>query len=118
MLNEKGDTTICFSIEKGKYLLKQVYRVKECDTLYSICETQKVLSDSMILEQKSNIEYYKKIVANKNVLLSSKDAEIDMLEAKVKTEQKNVRKEKVYKWLTVGVSACVTGLMAYLLMVK
>jgi hypothetical protein len=33
VLNKK-DTTICFSLNQGRYLLKQVYRVQEFDTLY------------------------------------------------------------------------------------
>lgn len=118
VLNENSDTTICFSINQGKYLLKQVYKLKECDTLYSICNQQLLLSDSVIANQKINIDSYKKIVSNQYILISSKDAEIDMLDEKIKEEKKNVRKQKVYRWLTFGVSVCVTTLMAYLLVVK
>ena len=119
-LNEKKDTTITFSLNQGKYLLKEHYRANECDTLRSVCEKQKSLKDSTIKELKANIVDYKatilndqKIKANDNHVVYLKDNQIQGLKTELDTANKAIRWQKFYKWLAIGVGGAVSGYLGY-----
>lgn len=112
VLNKK-DTTICFNLNQGRYLLKQVYRVKECDTLYAICEAQKLKKDSIIKEQQANVNDLKKVILNQNTLIGINVNLISSLEQKIFDAQSDTRKQKVYKWLAIAGGSVLSGFMAY-----
>jgi hypothetical protein len=118
ILNEKGDTTICFTIGQGKYLLGEHYKLQECQALLNVCESQLILTDSVTKNQQLNIGGYKNVISNQSILLSSQATEIKTLEGNVEQEQKNVRTQKVYKWITAGCGVAVTILMGYLYLTK
>lgn len=118
ILTEKGDTAICFSVNKGKYILGEHYKLQECQALLSVCETQKMLLDSVITNKQLNIDGCKQVIYNQSVLLSNGQIQIKTLENEIKIEQKNTRKQIVYKWLTTGCGVAVTVLMGYLLLAK
>jgi hypothetical protein len=112
VLNKK-DTTICFSLNQGRYLLKQVYKVKECDTLYAICEAQKNLNDSILQKQKTNIDALKKIILNKNTVIAINENLISSLEQKISDAEKDTRTQKVYKWLAITGGAVLSTFVTY-----
>jgi hypothetical protein len=113
MLNEKKDTTICFTLTQGKYLLKQTYKVKECDTLRKICEEQRLECDSINKGNELIIKDYKGIMENQNGLLKLKQYEVDKLKVDLKLANKEVRKQKVYKWIAIGTTALATSYLGY-----
>ncbi len=112
VLNKK-DTTICFNLNQGRYLLKQVYRVKECDTLYAICEAQKLKKDSIIKEQQANVNDLKKVILNQNTLIGINVNLISSLEQKISDSQKDTRKQKLYKWLAIAGGSILSGFITY-----
>lgn len=118
ILNERGDTTICFTIGQSKYLLGEHYKLQECQALLNVCESQLILTDSVTKNQQLNIGGYKNVISNQSILLSSQATEIKTLEGNVEQEQKNVRTQKVYKWITAGCGVAVTILMGYLYLTK
>jgi endoglucanase Acf2 len=113
VLNEKNDTTICFSLAKGKYLLKQTYKVAECDTLRKICEVQRLMSDSVILEQSSNIADYKIVIDNQKNMLWMKDNQIDNLKLELEGEKRATKLQKVYKWVAIIGGGALSGYLGY-----
>jgi hypothetical protein len=117
VLNKK-DTTICFNLNQGKYLLKQVYRVKECDTLYAICEAQKLKKDSIINEQQANVNALKKVILNQNTIISIDGDLINSLERKISDAEKDTRTQKVYKWLAITGGAVLSTFVTYKYLTK
>jgi hypothetical protein len=117
VLNKK-DTTICFSINQAKYLLKEQYKLQECQALLNICETQKTLLDSVIANQRLNANNLKSVIFNQKTLISYKDLEITSCNDKIAYEQKKVRKQKVYKWLAIGGGCLLSGYLGYKYLTK
>lgn len=118
MLNDKGDTTICFSVSQGKFLLKQVVARKECDTLLSTCETQLVYCDS-VTESNKRIQ-----IVISEMMKKEREADslyifrIKSLEIDVEKEKKKVVKQKFYKTISIIAGGVTTGFMTYLWMTK
>ncbi len=94
-------------------MLKQVYKVKECDTLYAICEAQKNLNDSILQKQKTNIDALKKIILNKNTVIAINENLISSLEQKISDAEKDTRTQKVYKWLAITGGAVLSTFVTY-----
>lgn len=113
MLNDKKDTIICFTIPQAKFLQKQVYKVKELDTLYSICNSQianqKLIQDSL----KKNILDYQRIIANDNQKYYLKENEVNSLNKAVSDLNRQLRGQKVAKWLAVGIGGALSGYLGY-----
>ena len=112
VLNKK-DTTICFSLNQGRYLLKQVYRVQECDTLYSICNAQNSIKDNIINEQQANVGALKKVILNQNTLIAINKDLINSMEQKISDAKKDTKKQKVYKWLAITGGVVLSGYLGY-----
>jgi len=118
VLSNSGDTTICFTIGKAKFLLKRYYDHQKMVELYSICSQEISLADSIIGTQKSTIENQKEIAENQQEIDHLKDQEIAQLKQNLKTERKNTRKQKVQKFVAIGTGVVVSGLMAVLYLAK
>ena len=118
LVSTKKDTSICFSLNRAKYLLKEHYNLQECQALLNICESQKTLLDSLIANQKLNANNLKGIILNQKTLVSYKDDEISLLNDKIAYEQKEVRKQKVYKWLAIVGGVVGTTFVTYKYLTK
>lgn len=112
-LNEKGDTIIVFSVSQGKYLLKEHYRLKECKTLDSICELQRAYSDSIATYQTKNATDYKKVIENDKEIVFVKDNQIQGLKADLVTANKQLKLQKVYKWVAIIGGGAVSGFLGF-----
>ena len=108
-----GDTTVCFTIKQSKFLLKQVYQLEECDTLRKICEIQRAIGDSINLGNRSIIADYKTMMQNDSSIIGLKQYQIDKLTESLKASQKEIRKQKVYKWVAVGTTGLVSAYLGY-----
>lgn len=113
ILNDKGDTLICFSVNKSKFLLKEYYRAKELDEVLKICETEKQISDTIIVRSLVIISDLKQVNANNQQIIKAKDYELEQANISIGIANKNVRKQKVYKWIAIGVGATITGFSGY-----
>lgn len=101
MLNDKGDTTICFTVGQSKYLLKEHYELKKCDTLKSICEQQKSLCDSVVADKNKIINAKNFMLDNQNTMLKLKQYEVDKLTGQLDIAKTEVKKQKTYKWIGI-----------------
>ena len=113
VLNKLGDTTICFSLSQGKYLLKQTYKALECDTLRKICETQLAISDSVISQQSKNIANYKTLITNNEDILWVKNDQISNLKLELSNEKKATRQQRVYKWFAIVGGGALSGVIFF-----
>jgi hypothetical protein len=113
VLNDKGDTTICFSLPQAKFLLKQHYQVQMIDSLNSICETQLDLCDSINLSSLQAYEKYENLLLNKDEVINVKDYEINTLKTVVNNQKKEIKKQKIFKWLGIGGGTLLSGFFAY-----
>jgi len=116
ILSKTGDTLFCFTQPQAKFLLKQAYRVLQLDTTLKVCQAVNLnfeedlrLANAMITNQQQQL-------FNRQEVLGLKDYEIDNLKAQVKKGQKEVRRQKVFKWIAIGVGGAVSGVLgvAYL----
>lgn len=113
MLNERGDTLVCFSVSQSKFLLKQCYRTEELDTLLSLCEKQNAELDSINKRNSVIMLNYKEIADNNTKIIGIKDYQIEKLNESLSQTNKDVRKQKVYKWIAIGVGTIIAGYSSY-----
>lgn len=124
-LDSKKDTSICFSIGQGRFLLAQTIAVKELTEKTSLYE-------KVVANQKKEIEKQRAIIVRdstdkKELLLLNKKSEeqTDLEKGKYEKEakkskelEKEVVRQKVYKWITIGISAVVVAYETYILVIK
>lgn len=124
-LNSQKDTSICFSIGQGRFLLSQTIAVKELTEKTSLYE-------KLVANQKKEIEKQRGIIVRDStdkkelLLLNKKSEEQYNLEVgkynkqvEENTElQHSVTIQKVYKWITIIVSGAIVGYETYILVVK
>lgn len=106
--DNKGDTTICFSVPQGKYLLKKVAQLEKCDTLRSVCENQLKDSRNLVKDKNIIIDKIMELSDNQNVMLKLKEGQLDKAKADLEVAKKELRKEKVKKIISVVITIAVT----------
>lgn len=112
VLNSDGDTTICFTLPQAKFLLKLNYEVEMLDSLNSICETQREICDSIQVSDLLAFTKYDQLLENKESVIEVKDYEIGKLNQVISEQKKEIRKQKIFKWLGVGGGAVLSGFFA------
>jgi hypothetical protein len=113
-----GDTSICFSIPKSKFLLKQVYFVLEKDTLLRITETELKIcqeQNSIFIQQ---VEAYQKIIANQQQVASNLSAISSQKDDEIKALNKQITNQKVKTWVAILSGVVSTGFVSYLWITK
>lgn len=124
-LDSKKDTSICFSIGQGRFLLAQTIAVKELTEKTSLYE-------KVVANQKKELAKQREIIVRdsldkKELLLLNKKSEeqynleVGKFNGQVKEnkEIKNaITRQKVYKWITIIVSSAVVGYETYILVLK
>lgn len=108
------DTVSCYTNKELKVITKAVLKGKECDTLKSICEKQLDYCDSIIEVNKKVKQDLTKLNEVCEDKFDLQEYKIKSLEIAIEQERKNVRKQKVFKYISIGVGAITTGFMTYL----
>ena len=109
-----GDTSICFSIPRSKFLLKQIYLVSEKDTLLKItekelkiCIQEKVIYEQQLKQFQQFIDNQKEINSNITAISNQKDEEIKAL-------NNQFRKQKLKTWFSILGGFVSTAFVSYL----
>jgi hypothetical protein len=55
----------------------------------------------------------KQVNANNQQIIKANDYELEQANISIGIANKNVRKQKVYKWIAIGVGATITGFSGY-----
>lgn len=112
-MNEKGDTTITFGINKGRYLLKGHYKLQECNKLDSICEQQRAYSDSVATYQTKNATDYKKVIENHKEETFINENTIKGLSLDLETANKQTRRQKAGKWVAIFIGGALNVFIGF-----
>lgn len=102
----KGDTLLALSMEQGKYLLKQIYTLKEVNDLFKVSEIERLNCDTIIKLDEIRINDYKKVIANQSIVISLKEAEVQTVKLELKSVNKSLKWQKTYKWCSI-IGGCV-----------
>lgn len=113
-----GDTSLCFSIPKSKFLLKQVYLVAEKDTLLKLTEIELKVS------KEKNAIYQQQIKAFEDIIYSQKEINQNNLainkqkDEEIKILNKELAKQKVKTWASILGGVVSTAFVSYLYIKK
>jgi hypothetical protein len=121
VLNSSKDTTMCFSINQARFLLKNTLKVSEY--------TEKIdLYKEVISGYKSNNDRYLRIIEKdslskvdyKSVIKKGEEKNLickqlnESLEASNKEKDKSIKRQKFYKWTFIIIGGASTSYMTYL----
>ena len=115
VINSKGDTLICFSVEQSKFLLKQVYEVAKLSELNANCEKRSELQDSLVKFQDTTIVLLEKKVGNLQKIVEYNASINAILQEKLAEEEGKTNYQRNMKRVWMGVSGAVSGLFVYYL---
>ena len=110
MLNEKGDTLVCFTQNQSKYLLKQCLEVNKLTELNENCKSQSALKDSLIDSHNRTFKIYDAKISNLNKIINYKDTITINLVNYLKIERDKTFRQRNMKYIWMGVSAIAFGL--------
>lgn len=122
---DNKDTSICFNINQGRFLLSQSIQVKKLTE-------EKSLYQKLYENEKKETEKQKKIIerdslskidlfnTNKKTEEQSalKDHKINGLNKVINEQGNAITRQKVYKWIVILVSSAVVGYETYILVIK
>lgn len=118
VLNSKGDTTICFSVPQAKFMLKKYYQVEMLDSLFAICELQRQVADSIISNDQKIFDKNQLILNNQYQVIVLKDHEISNLANIITDQKKAIRRQKLYKWLSIIGGGTISSFLGYKYLTK
>ena len=109
-----GDTSICFTVPRAKFLLKQIYLVSEKDTLLKITENQlKICTQEKIIYEQQLSEY-EKYINNQKEINSNITAVSTQKDEQIKALNKNFKTQKLKTWGSIFVGVVSTAFVSYL----
>ncbi len=109
----KGDTLLALSIEQGRYLLKQIYTLKEVNDLFKVSEIERLNCDTIVKLNELRINDYKKVIANQAVVISLKEAEVQTIKTEFKSVNKALKWQKTYKWCSIIGGGILSSYLGY-----
>ncbi len=118
VLNNNGDTLICSSVNEYSFLIKSVFKVKELTLLDSINNSIIIYQDTLISNKDTLIENQNLIIKNKNSIIYLKDSQLEILNNELIEQKKSTQKQKVQKWISIGVGSLFTILSTYIYVTK
>lgn len=100
-LNKNNDTIFCFNKDQAKFLYTQYLNFQKCDELYSVCQEEVILRDSVIGIKDQAIKLTKKVIENQKEIIALKTQENDNLIIINLGLKSEVKKQKRYKWFAI-----------------
>lgn len=113
-----SDTTICFSLNQAKFLLKQTYSLDECNELLFL-EKQTSLNQSKIIHtQEETISQYVGLYENQKALNALAGIKIDLLQDNLSKTNKELKKQKRLTFISLISGIIATTFTTTLLIIK
>lgn len=117
ILNEKKDTTICFNKSESKFLLKNYYDLKHCDSLRIIVESQFNTCTTLSKKKDEMFNEMNMYYENCNSQNRLKDLRIQGLSNDLTKCQKETKAQILYKKIFFVISVASTSALLYSLFI-
>ena len=98
----ENDSVVIFSLKQSKKLIEINEQKKECFELKSILDNEIIQKDTIIYAQRKKIENLNSIVEEKQSIIKTKDELIQICEEEKGNLRKEIRKQKIVKWLSIS----------------
>ena len=109
----ENDSVVIFSLKQSKKLIEINEQKKECFELKSILDNEIIQKDTIIYAQRKKIENLNSIAEEKQSIIKTKDELIQICEDEKGNLRKEIRKQKIGKWLSISgiIIVSVLGIM-------
>jgi hypothetical protein len=105
------DTLVCFKVAQAKQLAIWNEERKQCQELRIIDNNELIKKDQIIIETNSIIESKNKIIESNQLIILEKDKIIDINEQEKKLLKKQLRNQKIGKWIAIVSGIFLSGVM-------
>lgn len=102
VVDSKNDTTICFTINQSRFLLKEHYRAELNDSLLAICSEQSSILNSIIENNKLVISTLMEKEENSNLIRANLTSVILDKDSENALLKKEVKRQKRHKNVAIG----------------
>ena len=96
-----NDTVVIFDMKQAKDLIGINEQTKECLEINSVLNGEIVQKDTIIYSQTKKIQNLNAIIDDNKSIIKTKDNLIQICEDEKENLKKDVRKQKVGKWLSI-----------------
>lgn len=107
----ENDTIICFTTAQSKQLAIWNEQRKQCEELRILDEKEIIKKDGVIYEQNEIINKQDSIIFNYRGIIVEKEKIITINEEERKLLKKEIRTQKVGKWIAIISGVLLSGLM-------
>jgi len=118
VISENNDTLICFDLEQSKYILKEMNHAIFLDSINRLSQSEIRLLNTTIKDLQIIVESQKEQIILRDVDYKISKTETKLLKEKNESLKKEIRLQKFYKWLSIGVGTITTSFMTYLYLTK
>jgi negative regulator of replication initiation len=113
-----GDTLICFTQNQSKFILEQIYRMEELDTLLKIQIAETQILNSQVEILKENLTLSNEKIQNTEQIISNNQALLNQAEKEIKILNRRLRFQKVRTYIFTGVAVATSSIFLYLYVTK
>ena len=118
VISENNDTLICFDLEQSKYILKEMHRAIFFDTIVALNQSEIRLLNTTIKDLQIIVQSQKDQLILRDIDSGIYKTEIKLLKERNESLKKEIRLQKFYKWVSIGVGTLTTSFMTYLFLMK
>lgn len=118
VISANNDTLICFDLEQSKYILKEMNHAIFLDSINRLSQSEIRLLNTTIKDLHIIVESQKEQIILRDVDYKISKTETKLLKEKNESLKKEIRLQKFYKWLSIGVGTITTSFMTYLYLTK
>lgn len=118
VISENNDTLICFDLEQSKYILKEMHRAIFFDTIVALNQSEIRLLNTTIKNLQIIVQSQKDQLILRDIDSGIYKTEIKLLKERNESLKKEIRLQKFYKWVSIGVGTLTTSFMTYLFLMK
>ena len=118
VISENNDTLVCFDLDQSKFILKEMNRAIYLDSISRISQSEIRLLNTTIKDLEIIVQSQKEQLVLRDIDNGITKTETKLLKERNESLKKEIRLQKFYKWLSVGVGTITTSFMTYLYLTK
>ena len=118
VISENNDTLVCFDLDQSKFILKEMNRAIYLDSISRISQSEIRLLNTTIKDLEIIVQSQKEQIVLRDIDNGISKTETKLLKERNESLKKEIRLQKFYKWLSVGVGTITTSFMTYLYLTK